>query len=238
MEHIAAVEALTGLAQASRLAIFRALVQAGAEGVQPTVLAQQLGIPANTLSFHLRGLMAAKLISQIEKSQTRPLSRIIFALGIRHIGEEMAERLVKRFNSVDELAAASYDTLTAVPTIGPKIAESIIAFFKLEQNRQIVERLRAAGVVLAQEGPAKSDGLPLNGMEFVITGKLQSFSREEAEEKIKALGGSAKSDVTKKTNYLVVGEDPGSKVTRAQALGIKQLNESELINMLGMNKLL
>jgi DNA ligase (NAD+) len=181
---------------------------------------------------------AAKLIDQIEKSKTRPLAAIIFALGIRHIGEEMAERLVRRFNSVDELASASYETLTEVPTIGPKIAESIIDFFKVEQNRDIVKRLKDAGVKLEQAAPARTEGLPLSGQEFVITGKLQSFSREEAEEKIKALGGSAKSDVTKKTNYLVVGEDPGSKVARAQALGIKQINENDLLVMLGMNKLI
>ena len=181
---------------------------------------------------------AAKLISQIEKSKTRPLARIIFALGIRHIGEEMAERLVKRFNSFDELAAASYEELTAVPTIGPKIAESIIAFFKVGRNKLIIDKLKSAGVQLAQEAPPKSEDLSLNGQEFVITGKLQSFSREEAEEKIKALGGTAKSDVTQKTNYLVVGEDPGSKVARAQALGIKRLNERELLIMLGINRLL
>jgi len=180
---------------------------------------------------------AAKLIDQIEKSKSRPLARIIFAIGIRHIGEEMAERLVKRFNSIDELSEASYDTLTGVSTIGPKIAESIVAFFKLEQNRQLIGRLKIAGVQFTQAVPFKSEGLPLGGMEFVITGKLQFFSREETEEKIKALGGSAKSDVTKKTNYLVVGEDPGSKVARAQALGIKQLNEGELLKMMGLNKL-
>jgi len=181
---------------------------------------------------------AAKLIGQIEKSKTRPLASMIFALGIRHIGEEMAERLVKRFNSIDELAAASYETLIEVPTIGPKIAESLMAFFKVERNRQIVERLKSAGVMMTQEAPPKSEGLPLSGLEFVITGKLQNFSREEAEEKIKSLGGTAKSDVTKKTNYLVVGEDPGSKVARAQALGIKQINENELINIWETNKLL
>jgi DNA ligase (NAD+) len=179
---------------------------------------------------------AAKLIEQIEKSKIRPLSNIVFALGIRHVGEEMAERLVKRFNSVDELSSASYETLTAVPTIGPKIAESIMAFFKIERNWQIIEKLRIAGVQLAQQAPHKSEDLPLSGQEFVITGKLQSFSREEAEEKIKALGGTAKSDITKKTTYLIVGEEPGSKVARAQALGVTQLNESELLSMLRMNK--
>ena len=181
---------------------------------------------------------ATKLINQIEKSKNRPMSRIIFAIGIRHVGEEMAERLVKRFKSIDELSEASYDILTGVPTIGPKIAESIIAFFRLEQNRNMIRRLKAAGVQLSQTEALKSESLPLCGLEFVITGKLLNFSREEAEEQIKTLGGSAKNDVTKKTNFLVVGEDPGSKVARAQALGVKQLKENELLNMLGINKLL
>ncbi len=179
---------------------------------------------------------AAKLIDQIEKSKTRPLASIIYALGIRHVGEEIAERLVKRFNSVDVLMKAAYDNLTAVPTIGPKIAESLLAFFKIERNRQLIEKLRMAGVHLAQPAQPESEDLPLRGQEFVITGKLQNFSREEAEEKIKVLGGTAKSDITKNTSYLVVGEDPGSKVARALALGITQLNESELLKMLGMYK--
>jgi DNA ligase (NAD+) len=181
---------------------------------------------------------ARKLIDQIQKSKTRPLSRIVFALGIRHVGEEMAERLVNRFTSIDELAQASFDELTSVPTIGPKIANSIRSFFAIERNRQIIEELRAAGVRLKQESPVKAENLPLSGLEFVITGRLKSFSREEAEERIKAQGGSAKSDVTRKTNFLVTGEDPGSKVARAQALGIKQINEDELLAMLGMKRLL
>ncbi len=175
---------------------------------------------------------AAKLIDQIQNSKTRPLARLVYGLGIRHVGEEMAERLVKRFPSIDELEKASLEELMSVPTIGPKIAESVISFFQVERNRQIVEKLREAGVQMQMKVPAKAEDLPLAGLEFVITGKLQSFSREEAEEKIKALGGAAKSDVTKKTNYLVVGEDPGSKVGRAQALGIKQINETELLEML------
>ena len=89
---------------------------------------------------------ASKLIDQIQKSKTRPLARILFALGIRHVGEEMAERLVKRFTSMDELEKASGEELMSVPTIGPKIAESVLAFFKLERNRKIIEKLRQAGV--------------------------------------------------------------------------------------------
>ena len=181
---------------------------------------------------------ASKLIDQIQKSKTRPLPRIIFALGIRHVGEEMAERLVKQFTSVDELEKASFDDLTSIPTIGPKITDSILSFFKLERNRLIVEKLKKAGVQLKQETAAKTGNLPLSGLEFVITGKLQSFSREDAEERIKALGGAAKSDVTKNTTYLVVGEDPGSKLAKAQAMGIKQIDEEELLKILGTRRLL
>ncbi len=174
---------------------------------------------------------ATKLLAQIENSKDRPLARLIFALGIRHVGEEMAERLVKRFNSVDELEKATFEELTSVPTIGPKIADSVLSFFKLERNEVIIEKLRKAGVKLSQK-ELKTQKSPLEGLEFVITGKLQSFSREAAEEKIRSLGGNAKSDVTKQTNYLVVGEDPGSKVARAQAMGIKQIDEKKLLQML------
>jgi DNA ligase (NAD+) len=174
---------------------------------------------------------AAKLLAQIENSKDRPLARLLFGLGIRHIGEEMAERLVKRFLSIDDLQSASFEELTSVSTIGPKIAESVLSFFKVERNKVIIDKLRKAGVRLAQK-EITAGRRTLEGMEFVITGKLKSFSREEAEERIKSLGGSAKSDVTKKTNYLVVGEDPGSKVERAQTMGIKQIDENDLLRML------
>lgn len=181
---------------------------------------------------------ATKLLTQVEKSKTRPFANALYALGIRHIGEEMAERLARSFDSIESLEKASYEELTAVPTIGPKIAESILDFFKVERNREMVRKLKAAGVNLKEERLENSSELPLSGVEFVITGKLVSFSREEAEGKIKALGGSAKSDVTKKTNFLVVGEDPGSKVARAQTLGIPQITENELLEKLGMKRLL
>ena len=180
---------------------------------------------------------AGKLIDQIQKSKTRPLARIVFALGIRHVGEEMSERLVKRFSSIDDLEKASIDDLMSVTTIGPKIAESVRAFFTLDRNHLIVEKLRQAGVQLKQK-IVGTENLPLSGLEFVITGRLESFSREEAEERIKAIGGTAKSDVTKKTNYLVVGADPGSKLAKATEMGVRHITEGELLKMLGMNKLL
>ena len=118
-----------------------------------------------------------------------------------------------------------------IPSIGPKIADSILAFFRLEQNLSIIRRLRDAGVRLEAEETQKG-ALPLAGQEFVITGKLESFTRQQAETRVKELGGKAASDVTKKTTYLVAGADPGSKLSRAQALGIEQLDEAEFLKML------
>ena len=171
------------------------------------------------------------IFDAIEKSKETPLPRLIFALGIRHIGEETAEILAREFGSLDALANASRERLLSIPTIGPKIADSIIAFFRQEANRNIIKRLRKASVRLEAEA-VKVKELPLAGMEFVITGKLETFSRQEAEARIKALGGSTKSDVTRKTTYLVVGADPGSKLTHAQSLGTKTLTEEEFLRLL------
>jgi DNA ligase (NAD+) len=170
------------------------------------------------------------LLEATEKSKQAPLPRVIFALGIRHIGEEMAETLAKKFHSIDELAKASRNDLTNIYTIGPKIADSIMAFFKNEENRRIIQKLKDAGVNLERE--AKPEELTLAGMEFVITGKLEAFTREEAEARVKALGGTTKENVTQKTTYLVVGADPGSKLARARALGIEELSEEEFLKLL------
>ncbi len=173
----------------------------------------------------------ANILNSIEKSKNRPLPRVIFALGITHVGEETAELLAEHFTSLDELARASKEQLLEIPSIGPKIADSIVAFFRQEQNRKIIEKLRKAGVKL-QEDKVEVKELPLAGVEFVITGRLESCTRQEAEARIKALGGKAGSDVTRKTNYLVVGADPGSKLARAQALGTKTLSEAEFLEIL------
>jgi DNA ligase (NAD+) len=171
------------------------------------------------------------MLNAIEKSKQTPLPRVIFALGIRHVGEEMAEILARHFTSMDKLVKASREELMDIEAIGPKIADSITAFFRQEENQKIIERLRKAGVKL-EEKAAKPEELPLADLEFVITGKLETFSRQEAEARIKALGGSTGSSVTKKTTYLVVGADPGSKLAKAQELGTKQLTEEELLRLL------
>ncbi len=175
---------------------------------------------------------ASNIMEAIEKSKKRPLARVIYALGIRHIGEQMAQILADHFNSIDELANASEEQLMTIPTVGPKIAESVAAFFRQKENRRLIEKLRKAGVKLAEAKAVEAKELPLAGQEFVITGTLKSFSREVAQEKIKALGGITKENVTRQTTYLVVGADPGSKLARAQALGIKQLTEPELLRFL------
>ena len=168
-------------------------------------------------------------INKSKKTQT-PLPRLIFALGIRHVGEETAELLAQHFNSLNKLANASREELMSIPTIGPKIADSVAAFFRQKENKKIIQKLKDAGVKL--EEIAKPKEQTLAGMEFVITGRLEAFSRQEAEARIKALGGSTGSSVTKKTTYLVVGADPGSKLAHAQELGTKLLTEEEFARLL------
>jgi len=151
-------------------------------------------------------------------------------MGIRHVGAEMAEILAKEFHSIDKLANASQEELLSIPTIGPKIADSIATFFGQEENRRIIDKLKKAGVRL--EGAIKPEELPLAGHEFVITGRLEAFTREEAEARIKALGGAIKDNIARNTTYLLVGSEPGSKLARAQALGTEQLTEAEFLRLL------
>jgi len=176
-------------------------------------------------------LSVNNMLNAIEKSKERPLARVIFALGIRHVGSETAEILARKFHGIEALAKASREGLMETESIGPKIADSIIAFFHAEENRRIIRRLKDAGVTLEEK--VKTEKLPLAGQEFVITGRLEAFSRQEAETRVKALGGTAKDNVTKKTSYLVVGADPGgNKMTKAQELGTRQINEKELLRLL------
>jgi len=176
----------------------------------------------------------SNVLNSIEKSKDRPLARVIFALGILHVGDQYAELLAEQFHSIDQLAKASQEELSTISSVGPKIAESIVAFFRQEGNRQIIEKLKKAKVRLEREKveEARPEELPLAGLEFVLTGKLESFSRSEAEAKIKALGGKAGSDVTRKTSYVVVGADPGSKLAKAERLGTKTLSETEFLKFL------
>jgi len=174
---------------------------------------------------------AQNVLDAIERSKRRPLSRVLFALGIRHVGAETAELLAHHFSSMDRLSKASQEELLEVPTIGPTVAQSIYAFFRQESNREVIKELRKAGVRLEAE-VAKPEALPLVGQEFVVTGSLEGFTRSEAEARIKALGGAVGSSVTKKTTFLVVGADAGSKLEKARSLGTRLLGEEEFLNLL------
>ncbi|HHW40428.1 MAG TPA: NAD-dependent DNA ligase LigA [Syntrophomonadaceae bacterium] len=175
---------------------------------------------------------AENLLRAIEKSKGRGLAPLLFALGIRFVGTRAAEILAERFGSMEALSRASAEELTAIPEIGPKIAASIVAFFQEDQTRQVIEKLRQAGVKMEQEKPAADPRhLPLSGKQFVLTGTLSSFTRSEAEELIRRLGGKVSSSVSKKTDYVVVGENPGQKYVRARELGITILDEAGFLDL-------
>jgi len=178
-------------------------------------------------------VLAEKILHNIEESKKRPLSRIIFALGIRHVGPENAEILAHEFRSIDRLARASLEELSALPGIGPKIAESVYRWFRDPRNQEVIEKLRRAGVRLemAEEAQVAREG-PLKGLTFVFTGTLHSMPRSKAQALVEGLGAVASDSVTRKTDYLVVGEAPGSKLEKARKYGTKTLSEEEFLQLL------
>jgi DNA ligase (NAD+) len=175
---------------------------------------------------------ARNLLDQIEESKNRELWRLIFALGIRQVGEKLAQALARRFMDLDNLARASEEELQQLEDVGPKVARSIVFFFAQPENRKLLEELKAAGVKF-KEKAEKAGPRPLQGLTFVLTGTLSSMTRDQAKEKIESLGGTVSSSVSKKTDYLVVGEEPGSKLEKAQELGVKTINEKEFLKLLG-----
>ncbi len=173
----------------------------------------------------------AYILQSIENSKQRPLAQVIFALGIRHVGGEVAAVLAQHFGGMDALMDASVEQTCGIPGIGLKIAESVREFFSLDENRAVIEKLRAAGVNLRDEGGGAREG-PLSGLTFVVTGRLERFSRDTAERIIKRAGGAATASVTKKTDYLVVGAEAGSKLAKAHKLGTKLLDEDAFAALL------
>lgn len=174
---------------------------------------------------------AAKLIEQIEISKTRGLQRLLYGLDIRHVGERYAKILARHFRSVENLAAASVDELDAIHEIGPAVAESVFHFFRNEENLAVIARLQAAGVSTeVAEGSAELNE-NFAGKTFVLTGKLEQFTRDEAAKLIEDAGGRVSSSVSKKTDFVIAGTDAGSKLTKAEALGVKVLSETEFKEM-------
>jgi DNA ligase (NAD+) len=171
------------------------------------------------------------LLAGIEASKRRPLARVLVALGIRHVGGEVATAIANHFGSMDAIMDASAEDIVAIAGIGEKIADSVREHFSIDTNREVVEKLRRAGVNLREESGGAREG-PLSGLSFVITGRLERVSRDAAESLVKSCGGAAASSVTKKTNYLVVGAEPGSKLAKAQKLGTQILDEDQFFALL------
>jgi len=176
-------------------------------------------------------ILADKIIANIQASKNRPLGRLLFALGIRHVGSEIAEILANHFGTLEAIANASLEELQSVPAIGPRIAESVYEYFQDERNRKVIEKLKRAGVNMEQKRAAPKKG-PLTGLTFVITGTL-SLPRAKIQALLENLGASTVDSVTRKTDYLVVGESPGSKLAKAQQYGVKLMDEKQLLALLG-----
>jgi len=176
---------------------------------------------------------AAKLLAEIEKSKGNEVWRLLYGLGIRHVGERGAQVLADHFGSIEAIESAPREELERVREIGPVLAEAVRTWFDEPHNRELVERLRASGVTTAGERKVAPAGpQPLAGKTFVVTGTLASMSREDAQAKIEALGGKVTGSVSKKTSYLVVGAEAGSKLDKARALGVAELDEAAFLGLI------
>ncbi len=168
---------------------------------------------------------AQNILKALDKSKTRPLARFLYGLGIRHVGEHLSEILAREYGSLEKLLRATEEDLTAINEVGPEVAQSVVRFFRDPKNLEILKRLEKAGLKIQEPtGPRRDQ---LEGKTFVFTGTLESMRRDEARDLVESLGGKTASSVSKKVDYLVAGEDPGSKVDRARELGVQILTEEE-----------
>jgi DNA ligase (NAD+) len=177
---------------------------------------------------------AQLLVAAIDASRSRPLAKLLVGLGIRHVGPSAAVALARELGDLDAIAGAAEEDLAVVPGVGGVIAQSVQAFFTIDRNRELIGKLRAAGVNF--QGPARVtapvDGPSLEGLAFVLTGTLPSMTREEAQAELEARGAKVTGSVSKKTSYVVVGESPGSKLAKAEQLGVPTLDEPGLRHLL------
>jgi DNA ligase (NAD+) len=179
-------------------------------------------------------ISARNLLQNVEASKGQPFHRVLFALGLPGIGYENARALARQFRSMDALTAATEEAIVETPGIGPVLATSIREAFADEKTQQLIERLRGFGLKMQEEGAAEPVEGPLTGKTFVLTGTLPDLTREDATERIEAAGGKVTGSVSKKTDYVVAGADPGSKLTKAQELGTTVLDEAALLDLLNV----
>ena len=173
----------------------------------------------------------ANLLAAVEASKDRPLARLLVALGIGHVGAEAAELLAAHFGTMDALMEADEERLVEIDSIGPKIASAVVAYFDNDSNRQVIEKLRQAGVRMedeAREAPAEQ---PFEGLRFVVTGRLEGLSRSQVQARIKELGGAVSGSVSRQTDYLVAGDGAGSKLADAEKLDVTVITEEQFLEL-------
>lgn len=173
---------------------------------------------------------ADALLAQIDRSRDAGLARVLLGLGIRFVGERTAQLLAQHFGSMTALEQASAEELEAVNEVGPKVAQAIVEFFAIDKNQQLIKDLESLGLKMTAE--KKVVGTALDGLTFVLTGTLPNLTRDEAKERIEAAGGKVSGSVSKKTSFVVAGDEAGSKLEKAQSLGVKILDEEGLLEML------
>ncbi|MDD5324320.1 MAG: NAD-dependent DNA ligase LigA [Polaromonas sp.] len=206
------------------------LVDAGVVRVLPDIY--RLGLNALAGLDRMAEKSASKLFQAIKQSRQTTLPRFVFGLGIRHVGEATAKALAHHFGTLDAIMEATQEQLLEVGDVGPVVAKSIRTFFEQPHNREVVEQLRACGVTWEEGEPAVTVTKPLSGKTFVITGTLPGMSRDEAKDRIEAAGGKVAGSVSKKTDYVVAGAEAGSKLVRAQSLGVTVIDEAALLTLL------
>ena len=192
----------------------------------------KLGFTALASLDRMADKSANKLLDALEKSKKTTLPRFVFGLGIRHVGEATAKALARHFGSLDSIMDATEAQLLEVADVGPIVAQSIRTFFDQPHNREVVEQLRACGLTWEEGAPAARAPQPLSGKTFVITGTLPTLGRDEAKDLIEAAGGKVAGSVSKKTDYVVAGTEAGSKLAKAEALGVAVINETDLLTLL------
>jgi DNA ligase (NAD+) len=193
----------------------------------------KLGIAKLSALERMADKSAQNLVDGLEKSKQTTLARFLYALGIRHVGESTAKDLARHFGQLDRVLGASEAQLLEVNDVGPIVAQSIHTFFAQPHNREVVEQLRACGIAWKEDdGTGDSTPKPLLGQTFVLTGTLPTLSRDEAKDMIEAAGGKVSGSVSKKTHFVVAGEEAGSKLDKARELGIALLDEAGLLELL------
>jgi DNA ligase (NAD+) len=206
------------------------LVDSGVVKTLPDLYRQ--GLTALASLERMADKSAQNIVDALEQSKQTTLPRFLFGLGIRHVGEATAKSLARHFGKLDAVMQASEEQLLAVADIGPVVATSIRTFFEQDHNREVVEQLRACGVTWEEGEPMVIESLPLAGKTFVLTGTLPTLSRDEAKALLEAAGAKVAGSVSKKTDYVVAGLDAGSKLEKAQSLGVAVLDEAGLQSLL------